>query len=193
VRDPATPTVKETRAMSRRSIVLAFSLVWAVLACGAAFAQSGDAAATADNVLLTVRLGKVDGGKKTVEKTYEIVLSPGTEGSRLLSGARVPLPTSSEKAGADDDVVVAAFTYQNIGFSITADVQRARDGKVLLRALLEDSRVADEGPADGPPVVETRQLSVNVVLQDGKPLEITRVERLVGESGFVEVQADFLN
>ena len=37
-----------------------------------------------------------------------------------------------------DDDVIAAFTYQNIGFTVTAQVRPAADGKIALSALLED-------------------------------------------------------
>ena len=115
-------------------------------------------------------------------KTYHLVVGPETKGSTLLSGARVPLPVGGDAADK------AAFVYQNIGFSVVAEAFVLTDGRIRLNAQLEDSRLL-EPVAGRPPVVETRQLSVNAVLSEGKPLEVTRVEGEVDPNGFVEVEA----
>ncbi|MDH3785721.1 MAG: hypothetical protein OEV00_10400, partial [Acidobacteriota bacterium] len=60
-----------------------------------------------DNVLVTVRIGKMENAKRIPIKSFELIVAPGTPGSKLLSGQRVPIPTG----GAD-----GAITYQNIGF-----------------------------------------------------------------------------
>ena len=134
------------------------------------------------NVRVTIRLGRVEKGQRRVVKTYHLVVGPETKGSTLLSGARVPLPVGGDAADK------AAFVYQNIGFSVVAEAFVLTDGRIRLQAELEDSRLL-EPVAGRPPVVETRQLSVNAVLADGKPLEVTRVEGEVDPNGFVEVEA----
>ena len=175
--------------MARRSILALVSALFLLVSAAPVAAQ--DAAPAARNVLLTIKLGKIVGSDRQTVKEYQLVLAENTGGSRLLSGARVPLQT---EIGDDDDGVVASFTYQNIGFTVTAQVRPAADGKIALSALLEDSRIREDGDVTaGPPVVETRQLSVEVVLTDGKPLEITRVEGVEDQPGFVEVRADVLD
>ena len=58
-------------------------------------------------------------------------------------------------------------------------------------ANIEDSRIRD-GSGDAPPTIETRQLSVNAILSDGVPLEVTRVDGVTEHSGFVEIEATIL-
>jgi hypothetical protein len=144
------------------------------------------------NVLVTVRIGKIDAGKRTTAKTYQIVVTTEGRPTQLLSGARVPIPTTAREAegAAGDDKKMTSFVYQNIGFSITASVAAVDKGKIKLQATLEDSRVK-EGDPGRPPTVETRQLVVDTVLQDGIPLEVTRVD-LGDEAAFVEVEARLL-
>jgi hypothetical protein len=131
------------------------------------------------NVKVTIRLGKIEQGKRNVLKTYDLVVAPETTGSKLLSGSRVPISTGSE------------IVYQNIGFSAEAMVWLVGDGKIKLSAKIEDSRLADK-VANAAPFVETRQLSVNAVLTDGRPMEVTKVEGSIDPSGFVEVEAAVL-
>jgi hypothetical protein len=174
--------------MARRSIVALATIAVLLLAAAPAFAE--DAYAAGRNVLLTIKLGKIAGKDRQVLKEYQLVLTENTAGSRLLSGARVPLRTETH----GEDPKAASFTYQNIGFTVTAEAHPAADGRIALRALLEDSRIREQAaPTDDPPVVETRQLSVEVTLVDGKPMEITRVEGVADEPGFVEVRADVLD
>jgi len=45
----------------------------------------------------------------------------------------------------------------------------------------------------GPPTVETHQVSVNAILENGVPMELTRVEGILDKPGFVEVEAKILN
>jgi hypothetical protein len=92
-----------------------------------------------------------------------------------------------DKAAADG----ARFVYQNIGFSAEAMVWILSSGKIKLVGSFEDSRLS-EAVAGRPPVVETRQLSVNTVLTDGQPMEVTRVDGGTDPSGYVEVEAKVL-
>ena len=180
--------------MSRRSIFVLVSAVLLLVSVAPAAAEevvSPAGQGAGRNILLTIKLGQIVDGAPKMVKEYQVVLAENTEGSRLLSGARVPLQT--ETHGQDDDQVASSFTYQNIGFTVTAEARSMADGRISLRALLEDSRIREEDVTDGPPVVETRQLSVAVVLVDGKPMEITRVEGVEDHPGYVEVQADVLD
>ncbi len=146
------------------------------------------------NVLLTVRLGRLEGGKPTDVKSYDLVVVSGGPSSRLLSGARVPFPATAEDRDADDhDMGRVTYVYQNIGFTTEAHAWVLADGRIKLVASLEDSFVKkSEDPAQ-PPYVETRQLSVNAILTPGKPMEVTRVEGIRESSGFVEIEAKVLD
>lgn len=163
--------------MLRKLAALAFA---SLLVPGVLAADEKIAPEPQPNVKVTIRLGKIEQGKRNVVKTYDLVVSPKTEGSKLLSGSRVPIPTGP------DGVV-----YQNIGFSAEAMVWLVGDGKIKLAAKIEDSRLSDKVVGTAP-YVETRQLSVNAILSDGKPMEVTKVEGSIDPSGFVEVEATVL-
>lgn len=130
------------------------------------------------NVVIHFRMGTFDGKKRTVSKSYTLVIAAGSLGSQLLTGQRVPF------AGGPDGSVV----YQNIGFVTDAKAWVLDDDKVKLMADIEDSRIR-ESDDDSMPIVETRQLTVNAILTDGEPLELTRAEGLTDLSGYVEVEA----
>lgn len=141
------------------------------------------AGASPTNIRVTVRLGRVEQGKRTVLKSYDLIVTAGGHGSKLLSGSRVPIPTDTSSG--------TSVVYQNIGFSASAEARLVGDKKVELLAEIEDSRIEERGQGQLP-IVETRQLSVNTVLSDGVPLEVTRVETEGKGAGFVEVEADIL-
>lgn len=142
------------------------------------------------NVLLTVRVGKLEEGRRVPMKTYTLVVAEASSGSKLLSGSRVPIPTASRE-GAGEDTELTSFVYQNVGFSVEARAWVGKKGQIKLVANIEDSRVQG-GSGEEPPTVETRELSVNTILSDGVPLEVTRVEGASDPQGFVEVEAKIL-
>ncbi len=84
-----------------------------------------------------------------------------------------------------------AIVYQNIGFSTEARVWLVDEKSLKVMAEIEDSRVR-EGEGGAPPSVETRQVSINAVLTDGVPMELTRVQGVTDQSGYLEVRADIL-
>jgi hypothetical protein len=182
--------------LSSRIPLLGLVAVVALLAVPPADAQTTAAPAVDQkeagaNVLLTVRIGRLEGARRVMLKSYDLVVVTGGRPSQLLSGARVPIPTTRRKspeAGGEEKTDVTAFSYQNVGFSVTAEARLVEDGKILLLATLEDSRLSEES-GDDPPVVETRQLSANAILEHGVPLEVTRVEGERNEAGFVEIEA----
>jgi Flp pilus assembly secretin CpaC len=174
--------------ISRRWIVIAL-LVAGVSFAGPSLADNhestAEAAGPAENVKLTFRMGQLDGNKRTGVKSYDLVVISGGIGSRLLSGARIPFPADEDD---DDD---PEWVYQNIGFTTEVHAWVLEDGRIKVIATLEDSSVV-AGAGDAPPHVETRQLSINAVLTDGKPLEVGRIDGIRDRSGFVEVEATIL-
>jgi len=137
------------------------------------------------NIMVTFRIGKLEDGKRVQVKSYDLVVADGVQGSRLLSGARMPFPAG------EGEGEIQAFVYQNIGFVTSIEARIIGKNRILLRGELEDSRIR-EGEEGEPPVVETRQLSVNVVLSDGVPLALTRVEGASDHPGYAEVEASIL-
>jgi hypothetical protein len=160
------------------------ALVCLILTAAPAVAQEASTRPAPEpqpNVRVTIRVMRLEQGKPRPVKSYDLVVSPETPGSKLLSGARVPLPVGGSES----------FIYQNIGFSAEATVWLLPGGKIKLLAQIEDSRLA-EPVAGRPPVVETRQLSVNTILSDGQPMVVTKVEGDADPSGQVEVEAKIL-
>ena len=163
-----------------------------LLALSGVAAQSKPAAAeagaeTAQNVKLTVRLGQLADGKRADVKSYDVVLISGGAGTRLLSGARVPLPGARTEDGGS-----GAIVYQNIGFTTEAWAWVLADGRIKVAATIEDSRLVRAEGAGSAPSVETRQVSVNAILEPGKPLEVARNNGIRDGSGFIEIEAQVL-
>jgi hypothetical protein len=146
------------------------------------------------NVLITVRMGKLEGDLRVPMKSYTLVVADGTPGSKLLSGERIPFPTSkgtlADKLDPDAEAT-ASFAYRNIGFVTEIRAWILDKNSIRVMADIEDSRVR-QGEDGKPPTVETRQLAVNAILTDGAPLELTRVEGVTDQSGFVEIEARIL-
>jgi len=175
-------------ALAAGTVLLAFLLAAPVKA-QADPSQTPSAAAGKTNVLITFRMGTLDGGEKTVVKSYSLIVAEGSLGSKLLSGQRVPFPATA--AGSEEGEVGRAFVYQNIGFSTELRVWVLDKKRIKIAASIEDSRI-HPGEDGGPPSVETRQLEINAILIDGVPLELARAEGLTDNAGFVEVEARIL-
>ena len=135
------------------------------------------------NVKVTFRMGTLEDGKRVPTKTYNLIVSSGTSGSKLLSGSRVPFPTSTDGDG---------IVYQNVGFTTEVLTWILDKKRIKLLANIENSIVIEDEDG-GPPSVETRQVSVNAILENGVPMELTRVEGILDKPGFVEVEATILN
>ena len=169
--------------------IVALLLVAGLLSVGPILAERDDSGTSAsgptENVKLTFRMGQLTGNKRTESKSYNLVVVSGGLGSKLLSGARIPFPTSDEQEDGGE------WVYQNIGFTTEVHVWLLEDGRIKLIASLEDSEIV-AGEDGAPPHVETRQLSINAVLTPGEPLEVGRVEGIRDRSGYVEVEANIL-
>ena len=168
-------------------ICLAFALV---LGCLTVPATAQESESEDLNVRITLRVSQVVEGKAVPVRSYDLVAAANAGPSELLSGQRVPFPVKEDQG--DGKGTGMHYVYQNVGFTVRAEVRPRSGDKVLLIADIEDSRVvAGEGGA--PPTVETRQLNVSAVLTDGTPLRLTEVE-VEGElGGFVEVTATILD
>jgi hypothetical protein len=179
--------MKRFAGISLGCAVIALGLLVAPLAYGQGEQTQPPADEGKQNVLLTFRLGKIEGEKRIPMKSYDLVVASGRMGSKLLSGERVPFPTTS----GEGESAQQSYVYQNVGFVTSVEARILDEKKIRLRADIEDSSVR-EGAEGVPPAVETRQLNINVILTDGVPLELTRVEGLTDQSGYVEVEAKIL-
>jgi hypothetical protein len=173
----------EAEMTQRKRLILAGGLsVAMLLASPLAVAQTAaevDSSQDGTNVVIHFRMGLLEGKKRTTTKSYTLVVAAGSMGSQLLAGQRVPF----ESGGPED-----AVTYQNIGFATDVKAWVIGDNKIKRMADIAGSRVreSEEGEL---PIVETRQLTVNAILTEGVPLELTRAEGLTDRSGYVEVEA----
>jgi hypothetical protein len=169
-------------------------LVLAMIVAGGTLSTASEAPddESQKNVLLLVRIVQMEGANRLPIKTYSLVVADGSPGSKLLAGARVPFPTEvpgTEKGSGD--LTGMGIAYQNIGFSTNARAWIVGEDKIRVMADIEDSQVVP-GAEGAPPMVETRQMSVNAVLTDRTPLELTRAEGQGGRTAFVEVEARIL-
>ena len=135
-----------------------------------------------ENVLVTIRIGTMEGGKRIPIKSFELIVAAGTPGSKLLSGRRVPIPTG----GTD-----GAITYQNIGFAANIVVWIVDKETIRVMADIENSRLIP-GHQGSAPIIDTRQLTVNTTLKPGTSLDLVRAEVADGETGYVELEVGLL-
>ena len=177
--------------MKRLSRILAISGVLLVLAPMVAAQTDSQNLGSKTNILITVRMGTIENGKKIPTKSYSLIVASGTMGSKLLAGQRVPFPATAGEAAAEADGA-RRIVYQNVGFVTEMKAWVMDKQKIKLVADIEDSRIAAGKPGE-PPSVETRQLAVNAILTDGVPLELTRMDGVTDQAGFVEVEAKILH
>jgi hypothetical protein len=168
-------------------IVIALLMIVPLAAAQSETPPAPDKTISKANILVTVRIGKIEGTERVPVKSYSLIVADGTNGSKLLSGQRVPFPAGPGDAAEAE----GGFIYRNLGFSSEVRAWIVDTKTIKLMAKIEDSRLLDAA-AGGPPIVETRQLDVNAILTDGVPLELTRAEGITDQSGFVEVEAEIL-
>jgi type II secretory pathway component GspD/PulD (secretin) len=128
---------------------------------------------------LTFTIRETDGGKKSSEQHYSMIVSPGVK-TDFRQGSRVPILTGSSEAGA----AATQFQYIDVGLSVTANF----DG-TLLRSKIEQSAVADEKSSVGlqDPVIRQAQLEGNAALVEGKPMVLGALD-VPGSSRHEEIE-----
>lgn len=154
----------------------ALAFVAAIVAglAGASIASTTTPNADYGNVSVLMTVGKIQGGERVPSRTYEMLVTTDGAKSQLLSGARVPIPTTSFQTSQPPDVVapMTSYTYQNVGFSAQVRVAQAGRGWVALEVDVEDSELASY--IKGNPVIDTKSQRLNVILGDGQQVEIQR-------------------
>lgn len=144
------------------------------------------------NIRVTIRYDTVDPDGTKMLKSREVVAQEGSR-SRLLIGSRVPIAVSELSHDDDGDAKpVTNYIYQNIGFSAELRAWILPNGKISVEAEIESSQISPETADDNNPVILTYQQSVQVVLDDGKPINVTRVEDPERVNGRFEIVAEIL-
>jgi len=164
----------------------------ALLAVPVAAQESDDQRLPLNNIQVTIRYDTVDPSGTRMVKTREVVAQEGSR-STLLIGSRVPIPMS-EMSRDDDGVVhpITSYAYQNIGFSAELRAWILPNGKISVEAEIESSQVSPETANADHPVILTYQQRVRVVLEDGKPMNVTRVEDPERVNGHFEIVAKII-
>jgi hypothetical protein len=173
--------------------------VWIAIALCAALtlpAEASDAdsgGSFPSNVLLTITIRE---GNDVAEKTYRVVAQGDDTRTRLLTGWRVPIPTTTSRAEGDCGSETT-YSYQNVG--LTADV-RAKvfpGNRVALRGEIEVSgakeSLRDKTGASRAPMIGTFEQSFHVLLDEGSPLELAAVANPDGGALSLRLQADILD
>ncbi len=170
--------------MIRNASVLLCSALLLLLAAPAQ-ADDSEAGGISRNVLVTIT---VAGGNESAERSYQLVARDRTGKARLLTGWRVPIPTTTSGSPA-----LTSYTYQNVGLTAEIQARVLPDSQVALRGEIEISRVTEPTAklASGlPPTIGTFQQGFNVVLHEGDPLDLAVVSTPDGGRLTVRLKAE---
>lgn len=144
------------------------------------------------NIRVTITYDTTEAGGKKVVTTREVVAQERSRAT-LLIGSRVPIATTRAQGDGEDDdgsTPVTSYTYQNVGFSADLRAWVLPDGRISLEAQMESSRVSPHSADAEHPVILTYQQQIQVVLEEGKPMRVTRVEDPERLSGHFELTAE---
>ena len=148
------------------------------------------------NVRVTVTIGEVDGDGRSTEKSYQLIVHPGNRGTELLTGWRVPIPTTTipKPSGENGDGPITSFTYQNVGMTAQVRAWMVDEKRVRIGGSIEVSAVSlgVPGKPHDAPRIGTFSQQFQAVFTDGKPLRVAAVPDPDGGSRYIELQADLL-
>jgi len=175
---------------SRLAIVLCLVLALPVVAA----AGDDEGGTVSSNVLITIT---VDEGKGNPERTYRLVLRGDNSDSRLMTGWRVPIPSTTHR-GQDDNMEAAtstSYTYQNVGLTAELRARVLSDKQVVLRGDIEVSAAKESTGirAGAAPTIGTFNQRFNVLLDDGEPLELAQVANPEGGAVSIRVEASLMH
>ena len=166
-----------------------------ILACCSIVAAHEPEAIPGD-VRLTFKLVGVnpDGGQ--TERTYQMVVKPSGHPARIVQGSRFPIPTTTFNTQSPETGAIApvtSFSYQDVGFTASAEVKIVEGRRVHLKAQVEDSSIAAREPNGGQPMIATVNQSLEVTLKDGVSTRVAWVDNSRFGSMFLEITAEILD
>ena len=146
------------------------------------------------NVLVTITMGKINGGEKRSEESYQLIVVGGGETAEVMRGDRIPIPvTTFQVASPPREIVpMTSYTYQNVGFTAEVRAWVNGDGRITLAAEIEDSHLAASAAKNPQPKITTSQQRIRAVFEEGKPLQIVRYDQGSG-SRYLEIEAEILD
>ena len=170
-------------------------MVCAALALPALSAGDEPKGSLSPNVLLTIT---VSNGGDSPDKTYRLLARGDNSKASLMTGWRVPIPTTTS-SGEEDGVTcgsTTAYTYQNVG--LTAQVRaRVMDDVVALLGEIEvstaETPTRDRNGTPTAPTIGTFQQQFSVLLTEQAPLELASVASPEGQTLQIRLEADILN
>lgn len=172
--------------MQRTPILAAMILLAAVAAVGPA---SADEPGPNTRLTFTIDTPAFDNAIPSV-----VEVAAALDGSvSVVTGARLPIPTSAGTDEGSAENCGVRFSYQHVGLSIQARIRPAEGGRVLVTGTIEVSGLAPgSAPGDlgSPPVVTTASSSFAVTLSDGGSERIVRVSGADGDRLVVDLRVD---
>ena len=143
------------------------------------------------NVLLTFEVGDYVDGQPNVLKTYTMLVEADGKRARMMTGARVPIPTTQFQTsqGTDSTTPVTSFTYQNVGFTAEVFASIDEDGAIALRGHVEDSSLMPTLVEAAQPQIQSMAHALSVSLEDDQPQLIVGVQEVGTRSQFIRVRA----
>lgn len=176
---------------NRRTVAVCLACCAAALAISgwiAVVASESGPADSSSSVLLTITVGDEQGDKSTPSKSYSLIAVAGSTPTRMFSGSRVPIASTTFQTSQPPREVVpmTSYVYQNVGFEANVRVLYVQRGQVHLEASIEESSIP--GGLNQRPTVSTTQQELKVSLKDGVPLQIARAG-----SSYLSIRADVLD
>jgi hypothetical protein len=166
------------------------AVLCAALLLPAAAADTEGHGSLAPNVALTIT---VRNGDDAQDRAYRLLLRGDTSPARLMTGWRVPVPTATE--GDGDGATI--YSYQNVGMTTSVRARLLPGDRVALEGQLEvsGSREVTEGTTSmaHAPIIGTFEQGFNVLLDEGRPVELAAVAGPKGGALSVRLEVEVLD
>ena len=165
-----------------RTAVVLFCL--AALPLPPALAQPNTSDDTSAQVIVKITVIREGGKDPRSMRTHQLLLRGDGSGSTITSGQRIPVPANPTEKMADDKVI-ASFTYQNVGLTLTASAW-ADKSSARVSGRIEDASLLSREP------IITRSLSqsFDAYFPYGKPVRVSAVADPDGATTALEIQVD---
>jgi hypothetical protein len=150
---------------------------------GIAVAQAPATPATpaASTIKLQIVLARYEGDKKISSFPYVLSLAPGENGN-IRNGSEIAIPTSGAAANS-------AYTMQQVGTQIDANVKPTADGKYKISMTVTDRSIvtgtpAAQGGVSSIPSFRNNTSASNAILSAGETIQFTSSPDKTGNETF---------